>query len=112
MQVLKNATEDKTKNLKLKRNSEFSKTNRIRLELFSFEKNEINERQKNDSFSFTTMKVEEKKEPKGVEEEKVKSKFINKHISLDSKKTSDDSLDSSDIEDESSDMSCCEEEEI
>ena len=46
MQAIKNTIEEKNKISKLKRNSEFSKTNRIRLELFSFEKNEIKEKQK------------------------------------------------------------------
>ena len=100
-----------------KRNSEFSKTNRIRLDLFSFEKNEIKEKQKqeNDIFSFSTRINDEKIETKKVELEKVEPKFITKQISLDSKKTSNDSfssdMDDSDNED-SSEMSCVEEEEI
>ena len=71
-----------------KRNSEFSKTNRIRLDLFSFEKNEIKEKQKqeNDIFSFSTRINDEKIETKKVELEKVEPKFITKQISLDSKK--------------------------
>ena len=40
MSAIKNKTEDKNKISKLKRNSEFAKTNRIRLDLFTFEKNE------------------------------------------------------------------------
>ena len=95
-----------------KRNSEFSKTNRIRLDLFSFEKNKIREKQKqeNDIFSFSTRINDEK-----IEMKKVEPKFISKQISLDSKKTSNDSfssdMDDSDNED-SSEMSCVEEEEI
>ena len=119
MQAIKNTIEEKNKISKLKRNSEFSKTNRIRLELFSFEKNEIKEKQKqkkeNELFSFLTKINDEKAETKKVEFEKVEPKFITKQISLDSKKTTNDSF-SSDMDDsdseESSEMSCVEEEEI
>ena len=117
MQALKNSIEDNNKLLKLKRNSEFAKTNRIRLELFSFEKSEIKEKQKqeNELFSFSTKIDDDKTETKIVELEKIESKFITKQISLDSKKTSNNSF-SSDMDDsdsdDSSEMSCDEEEEI
>ena len=117
MQALKNLIKDTNKSLKLKRNSEFAKTNRIRLELFSFEKSEIKEKQKqeNELFSFSTKIDDDKTESKIVELEKNETKFINKQISLHSKKTSNDSF-SSDMDDsdseESSQMSCDEEEEI
>ena len=116
MQAIKIPSEDKNKISKLKRNSEFSKMNRIRLDLFSFEKKEINEKQKkeNDHFSFSIRIFDENKETEKDKLEKVEPKFINKQISLDSKKTSDDSF-SSDIDDseeESSEMSCVEEEEV
>ena len=117
MLAIKNTFEDKNKISKLKRNSEFSKTNRIRLDLFTFEKNEIKEKQKqkNDLFSFSTIIKDDKPEIKKYEPEKAEPKIITKQISLDSKKTSDDSLssDMNDSEDEeSSEMSCVEEEEI
>ena len=114
---IKNKTEEKNKISKLKRNSEFSKANRIRLDLFSFEKNEIKEKQKqeNDIFSFSTVINDDKPETKKIEIEKIEPKIINKQISLESKNTSDDSV-SSDMDDsedeESSEMSCSEEEEI
>jgi len=115
MQAIKIPSEDKNKISKLKRNSEFSKMNRIRLVLFSFEKKEINEKQKKeiDHFSFSS-RIDENTETEKDYLEKVEPKFINKQISLDSKKTSNDSF-SSDIDDseeESSEMSCVEEEEI
>ena len=116
MKAIKISSEDKNKISKLKRNSEFSKTNRIRLDLFLFEKNEINEKQKqeNDPFSFSSRIFEEKTETKKDELDKVEPKLINKQISLDSKKTSDDSFssDMDDSDEESSEMSCVEEEEI
>ena len=116
MQAIKISSEDKNKISKIKRNSEFSKTNRIRLDLFSFEKNEINEKKKqeNDPFSFSSRIFDEKIETKKDELDKVEPKLINKQISLDSKKTSDDSFssDMDDSDEESSEMSCVEEEEI
>lgn len=116
MQAIKISSEDKNKISKIKRNSEFSKTNRIRLDLFSFEKNEINEKKKqeNDPFSFSSRIFDEKTETKKDELDKVEPKLINKQISLDSKKTSDDSFssDMDDSDEESSEMSFVEEEEI
>lgn len=116
MQAIKISSEDKNKISKIKRNSEFSQTNRIRLDLFSFEKNEINEKKKqeNDPFSFSSRIFDEKTETKKDELNKVEPKLINKQISLDSKKTSDDSFssDMDDSDEESSEMSCVEEEEI
>ena len=113
MQDIKKSNEEN----KLKRNSGCFKTNRIRLELFSFEENEIKEKQKqeNDHFSFSFKINDDKKEAKKVELKKVQSKFITKHISLDSKKTTNNSfsseMDDSDSEsEESSKMSCDEEE--
>ena len=95
----------------LKRKSEFSKTNRIRLDLFSFEKNEIND--KNNGFSFSNKSFVEEKI------KKIETKPIIKQISIQSQKTSNNSFDiaeeenSSDMssgEENSSDMSCEEEE--
>lgn len=89
----------------LKRKSEFTKTNKIRLELFSLAQTEINEKQKleKDCFSFSNQSFKETKE-------RPQSKFISKKISLNSGKTANDSLDMSSDEEESSQMSCEEEE--
>ena len=89
-----------------KRGSEFSKTNRIRLDLFAFEQNEINQKKDlvKDCFSFSSQSFEEPKE-------KAETK-ITKQISIISQKTANDSLLMSSDEDESSDMSGEEEEEI
>ena len=89
------------RNINLKRKSEFSKTNRIRLALFSFEKKEIND--KNNCFSFSN---------KSFVEEKIKkneTKPIIKQISIQSQKTSNNSF-NIDEEENSSDMSWDEEE--
>ena len=89
----------------LKRKSECTKTNKIRLELFSLAQTEINEKQKleKDCFSFSNQSFKETKE-------RPQSKFISKKISLNSGKTANDSLDMSSDEEESSQMSCEEEE--
>ena len=89
----------------LKRKSEFSRTNRIRLDLLSFEQKEINEKKNTEKncFSFSKGKFEEPKETP-------KSKFNIKAISINSQKTSPDSLDKSLEEEDSSSMSCSEEE--
>ncbi len=95
--------------LKLKRHSEFSKMNRIRLELFSFAQNEINEKKKlvNDkNFSFSNKLMEEKKEnqnQKEIHREPLKNKIIKNN------KISNDSSDITDEEENSSDISCEEE---
>ena len=113
MQAIKLTTQNLNRNF-LKRRSEFSRTNRIRLDLFSFAKNEIDEKKKgaNDSFSFSNKAFEEKNEIQEKEQPKRQSKFITKKISLESQKTANDSSDLSDMEEESSEMSCEEEEEI
>ena len=87
----------------LKRNSEFFRASKIRLDLFSFAKNEINENKKlhNDSFSFSSQTIEKPKENK-------KSKFA-KTISINSQKTSNDSFDNNSDQEDSSEMSCDEE---
>ena len=92
-------------NSNIKRKSECTKTNKIRLELFSLAQTEINEKKKlgKDSFSYSNKLFEETKE-------RPKSKFISKKISLNSGKTANDSLDTSSDEEESSQMSCDEEE--
>ena len=111
MEAIKLTSQNLNKNF-LKRRSEFSRTNRIRLDLFSFAKNEINEKKKgaNDRFYFSNRAFEEKKEKKEIQEKKRESKFITKKISLESQKTSNDSSDLSDMEEDSSEMSCEEEE--
>ena len=88
----------------IKRKIEISRTKKIRLDLFSFAKNEINEYQKlhNYSFSFSNQLFEKPKEKK-------ESKIIAKTISLNSPKTSNDSFDMSSDEEDSSEMSCDEE---
>ena len=88
----------------VKKNTEFSRTNKIRLDLFYFAQNEINEKKKihNDSFSFSNHFSENPKEKK-------ESKFITKIISINSQKTAKDSFDMSSDEDESSEISCDEE---
>ena len=92
----------------LKRKSEISKNNRIRLELFSLAQEELNVKKKdlNGNFSFSSQLVAPK-EQKETEEE---SKLMSKKISIGSKDTLNDSSDMSDIEEDSSDMSCEEEE--
>ena len=93
-----------------KRKTLFLRTNRIRLGLLSFEKNEIDERRKSiiNDFSFSNILVNEK-----VEENKKDLKPIIKQISLYSKKTTEDSLSSDDdLDDNSSNLSSEKEEEI
>lgn len=91
----------------IKRKSEFAKTNKIRLALFSFAQTELNEKQKLEKkfFSFSNQSFEKTNE-------KPESKFITKKFSLNSNsyKTANDSLDMSSDEEESSQMSCDEEE--
>lgn len=88
----------------IKKKSDFSRTNQIRLALFSFAKDEINEKRKlySDSFSFSSQSLEKPNENK-------ESKYITKAISLNSQKTSDDSFDLGLDEEDSSEMSCEEE---
>ena len=88
-----------------------TRTNRIRLGLFAFEKNEIDERRKTikDNFSFSLALCNEK-----VEESPKDTKPIIKQISVSSSKTAEDSFDMDDDEnsdENSSDLSCEEEEE-
>ena len=93
-----------------KRKTLFLRADRIRLGLLSFEKNEIDERRKsiNSDFSFSNKLGNEK-----VEENKKDLKPIIKHISLFSKKTTEDSLYSDDdLDNNSSDLSSEKEEEI
>ena len=96
----------------LKRKSEFSRTNRIRLDLFSFAKKEINEKKKerNDSFSFSNRTLEGENKIPEEQPKKRESKFITKKISLESEKAANDSSDLSDMEEDSSEMSSIEEE--
>ena len=95
--------------LKLKRNSEFSKMNRIRLELFSFAQNEIKEKKKlvnDNNFSFSNKLIEEKKDKqnqKEIHQEPLKHNIIKNN------KNSNDSSDITDEEENSSDISCEEE---
>ena len=96
----------------LKRNSEFQKTNRIRLDLFSFAKNEINEKkekERNTGFSFSNKIFHEKNEESEKDLKKDKTKSIIKAISLNSQKTSNDSF-SEMSEEDSSEISCDEDE--
>ena len=92
----------------LKRRSEISKNNRIRLELFSLAQEELNEKKKviSGNFSFSSQTIAPKEEKAIVEE----SKLMTKKISIASQNTLNDSSDMSDIEEDSSDMSCEEEE--
>ena len=106
------------RNINTKRKSEFEKTNRIRLDLFSFAKNEINEQNKQTSscFSFANKLDKEKNENSEKELKKEENKLIIKAISLNSKKTTNDSSsnmsDSEENEEESSEISCEEEAEL
>ena len=84
--------------MNLKRKSEFSKTNRIRLDLFSFEKNEVVEKNKNNCFSFSNKLLENEKQKKF----EIKQPII-KQISLNNQKNSNNSLEIN--EENSSDMS-------
>ena len=96
----------------LKRNSEFQKTNRIRLDLFSFAKNEINEKkekERNTGFSFSNKIFDEKNEESQKDLKKDQTKSIIKAISLNSQKTSNDSF-SEMSEEDSSEISCDEDE--
>ena len=88
----------------IKRKSEFSRATKIRLDLFSFAKNEIDEKKKthNDSFSFSNQSFEMPKEKKN-------STFISKAISLNTQKTANDSFNIISDEDDSSELSCDEE---
>ena len=99
-------------NKNFKRQAISLKANRIRLDLFSFAKNEINEHQKRDSICFSfSNKIEDKNKDLEKEIKKQDLKQIEKQIILSSQKTLNDSIsDSNDSEDESSEMSCDEEE--
>ena len=81
------------KSINLKRKSEFSKTNRIRLDLFSFEKKQINEKKKIgiNNFSFSNKFYEEDNNQKKEKEIKNDEKLLLKTISFISLKTSNDS---------------------
>ena len=95
--------------LKLKRHSEFSKMSRIRLELFSFAQNEINEKKKlvNDkNFSFSNKLIEEKKDKQNQKE--IHREHLKKNI-IKNNKISNDSSEITDEEENSSDISCDEE---
>ena len=95
----------------VKRKSAFSNTNRIRLDLFAFEKNEIDEKKQkgNNCFSFSSnlIKDNNQEEEKQNQIKKEENKLIIKQFSIKSGKTANDS-DESESED-SSDMSCDEE---
>ena len=103
-------------NKSLKRQDISLKANKIRLALFSFAKNEINEHQTKEAnlFSFSNQLEDSKNEDLEKEIKRPEAKPITKQISITSQKTSNDSfseLDDSD-EEESSDMSCEEEEDL
>jgi len=95
----------------VKRKSAFSNTNRIRLDLFAFEKNEIDEKKQkgNNCFSFSSnlIKGNNQEEERQNQIKKEENKLIIKQFSIKSGKTANDS-DESESED-SSDMSCDEE---
>ena len=95
----------------VKRKSAFSNTNRIRLDLFTFEKNEIDEKKQkgNNCFSFSSILIKgnNQEEEKQNQIKKEENKLIIKQFSIKSGKTTNDS-DESESED-SSDMSCDEE---
>ena len=95
------------KNNFLKRRSELDRTNRIRLELFSLAKNEINEKKKvvNSIFSFSANSIKPKDENQNIKD----SSLTTKQISLESKNTLNDSSEINE-EENSSDISCDEEE--
>ena len=84
----------------LKKNSLFSKTIRIRLDLFAFAKKEINDHRKslNGNFSFSQALENE-------QEKQNDSKPIIKQISINSQKTAEDSFHMDDINEDSSDLS-------
>jgi len=96
-------TNDKSK----KRNSFFAKTNRIRLNLFSLAKNEIDEKKKskNDCFSFNPKNFQFQDQ---IQNNLIKQ-AIDKKISLDTQKSSNVSSDI-DEEENSSDLSSDEDE--
>ena len=106
MEAIKLAPKNINRNF-LKRKSEFSRANRIRLDLFSFAKSEINEKKKgeNDSFSFSNKTLEPKKEIPEEQSKKRESKFVTQKKSLENQKTVNDSSDLSDMEEESSEIS-------
>ena len=95
----------------VKRKSAFSNTNRIRLDLFTFEKNEIDEKKQkgNNCFSFSSILIKgnNQEEEKHNQIKKEENKLIIKQFSIKSGKTTNDS-DESESED-SSEMSCDEE---
>ena len=95
----------------VKRKSAFSNTNRIRLDLFTFEKNEIDEKKQkgNNCFSFSSILIKgnNQEEEKHNQIKKEENKLIIKQFSIKSGKTANDS-DESESED-SSDISCDEE---
>ena len=95
----------------VKRKSAFSNTNRIRLDLFAFEKNEIEEKKQkgNNCFSFSSILIKgnNQEEEKQNQIKKEENKLIIKQFSIKSGKTTNDS-DESESED-SSDMICDEE---
>ena len=84
----------------VKKNSLFSKTNRIRLDLFAFAKKEVNDHRKslNGNFSFSHALENE-------QEKQNDSKPMIKQISINSQKTAEDSFDMDDIDEDSSDLS-------
>ena len=100
------------KSINLKRKSEFSKTNRIRLDLFSFEKKEINEKKKIGitSFSFSKKSNEEYKNQKKEKQiKKDEPKILLKIISFESQNSSNGSNLTETESEDSSEISCEEE---
>ena len=78
----------------VKRKSAFSNTNRIRLDLFKFEKNEIDEKKQkgNNCFSFSSnlIKGNNQEEEKQNQIKKEENKLIIKQFSIKSGKTTND----------------------
>ena len=89
-----------------KRNSELTRTNKIKNELFSLAQKEINEKKKiiNEPFSFSSLAVNVEKHKKTEKNLKLKN------INIQDKQILNDSSCDSSKEDNSSDLSCDEEE--
>ena len=78
---------------KYKRKSDFQKNNKIRLELFSLEQKEINEKQKlkKDNFSYSSNSLGQQKQEKNKKaDEKKNSDDKNENLSDNSSELSDD----------------------
>ena len=107
MELIKSTTQSKNIN---KKKSEFLNTNKIRLNLLLFEKNEIKEKKPLviNCFSFSNKLKDDYKEKEKKEIKNEEFKLILKEIRLNSQKTSNDTSKMSNSEEDSSSSSSLE----